>query len=124
MVTGKCLVIYNTTGCPWCKLNVRKYINLRTASGKIKGHDTNFRLKTGCDCLAVHVRKIGIYESSECTISQIPNSTMDKEHLLHCPKLDTDQQVLKNTHQTLLGCLSDNFSTIYHRNNNNINAIY
>jgi len=22
---------------------------------------------------------------------------MDEEHLLHCPKLDTDQQVLKNT---------------------------
>jgi hypothetical protein len=27
----------------------------------------------------------------------MPNSTMDKEHLLHCPSLDTDQQVLKNT---------------------------
>jgi hypothetical protein len=25
------------------------------------------------------------------------NSTIDEEHLLHCPKLDTDQQVLKNT---------------------------
>ena len=22
---------------------------------------------------------------------------MDEEHLLHCPKLDTDKQVLKNT---------------------------
>jgi hypothetical protein len=27
----------------------------------------------------------------------MPNSTKDEEHLLHCPKLDTDQQVLKNT---------------------------
>jgi hypothetical protein len=27
----------------------------------------------------------------------MPNSTMDEEHLLYCPKLDTDQQVLKNT---------------------------
>jgi len=27
----------------------------------------------------------------------MPNSTTDKKHLLHCPKLDTDQQVLKNT---------------------------
>jgi len=26
----------------------------------------------------------------------MPNSTMDKEHLLHCPKFDTDQEVLKN----------------------------
>jgi hypothetical protein len=24
------------------------------------------------------------------------NSTMDEENLLYCPKLDTDQQVLKN----------------------------
>jgi hypothetical protein len=57
----------------------------------------NFRLKMGHDCLAAHLRKIGIYESTECTICQLPNSTIDKEHLLHCPSLDTDQQVLKNT---------------------------
>jgi len=57
----------------------------------------NFRLKTGHDCLAVHLRKISIYESSVCTICQMLNSTMHEEHLLHCPKLDTDQQVLKNT---------------------------
>ena len=57
----------------------------------------NFRLKTGHDCLAAHVRKIGIYESRECTICQMPNSTMDEEHLLRCPKLDTDWQVFKNT---------------------------
>jgi hypothetical protein len=30
-----------------------------------------------------HLRKIGIYESSDCKLH-------------HCPKLDTDQQVLKN----------------------------
>jgi hypothetical protein len=57
----------------------------------------NFRLNTGHNCLATHLRKISIYESSECTICQIPNSTMDEEHLLYCPKLNTDQQVLKNT---------------------------
>jgi head-tail adaptor len=28
----------------------------------------NFRLRTGHDCLAAHLRKTGIYESSECTI--------------------------------------------------------
>jgi hypothetical protein len=27
----------------------------------------------------------------------MPNSTMDEEHPLYCLKLDTDQQVLKNT---------------------------
>ena len=57
----------------------------------------NFGLKTGHDCLAAHLGKSGIYETSKCIICQMPNSTMDKEHLLHCPNLDTDQQVLKNT---------------------------
>jgi len=38
----------------------------------------NFRLKTGHDCLAAHLRKIGIYESSVCTICQMSNSTTDK----------------------------------------------
>jgi len=27
----------------------------------------------------------------------MPDSNMDKEHTLHCPKHDTDQQVLKKT---------------------------
>ena len=36
----------------------------------------SFRLKTGHDCLAAHLRKIGIYESSGCPICQMPNSTM------------------------------------------------
>jgi len=44
-----------------------------------------------------HLRKTGMYESSECTICHLPDSTTDKEHLLYCPKLDTDQQPLKNT---------------------------
>jgi hypothetical protein len=57
---------------------------------------TNFRLKTRHDCLANHLRKTGIYRSSECTICQTPNSTTDKEQLLCCPNFDTDQQVLKN----------------------------
>jgi len=43
---------------------------------------TNFRLKIGHDCLAANIRKIGIYESSECKICQMPNSIMDAEHLL------------------------------------------
>jgi hypothetical protein len=61
-----------------------------------KETEVNFRLKIGNDCLAAHLRKIGIYESSECTICQTPNSVMDAEHLLHCPKFDTDQQVPNN----------------------------
>ena len=40
---------------------------------------------------------MGIYKSSECKICQMPNSTMDEEHPLHCTELNMDQQVLKNT---------------------------
>jgi hypothetical protein len=40
------------------------------------------------------------------TNTLMPHCTLEKEHLLHCPKLDTDQQVLKNTIK-LLGCQSD-----------------
>jgi len=58
---------------------------------------STFRIKTGCDCLAAYLRKTGIHESSECTIYQMPNSTMDEEHLLHCSKRNTDKHVLKNT---------------------------
>ena len=37
----------------------------------------------------------------------MPNSTMDEEHLLYCPKLDTKQTTAQEHHQTLLGCQSD-----------------
>jgi len=47
----------------------------------------NFRLNTGYNCLAARIRKLRIHESSECTISHMSNSTMDEEHLLHCPNL-------------------------------------
>jgi hypothetical protein len=57
----------------------------------------NFRLQTGHDCLTAHLREIGMYESSECTICQMPDSAIDKEHVVYCHKLDTMQQVLKKT---------------------------
>ena len=57
----------------------------------------NFRLKTRYGCLKTHLRKTGMYESSEYTICQMLNSTMDKEYLLCCLNLNTDQQELKNT---------------------------
>ena len=57
----------------------------------------NFRLKIGHDCLAAHLKKTDMYESNEFTVCQMPNSSMDEEHLLLCPKLDTNEQVLKNT---------------------------
>jgi hypothetical protein len=54
----------------------------------------NFRLKTVHDSQAVHLRKIGIHKSRECTICQMPNSTMDE---VHCPKFDTDQNKCSRT---------------------------
>jgi len=36
----------------------------------------------------------------------MPNSTMDEEHLLHCPKLNANQQMFRNTIKQL-GCQSD-----------------
>jgi hypothetical protein len=53
------------------------------------------RLQTGQGWLADLLQKIGICESSEFTIRHVPNCTTDKEQLLHCPDLDTDQKVLK-----------------------------
>jgi hypothetical protein len=38
----------------------------------------NFRLQTGHDCLAAHLRMTGICDSSDCTIRQMPNSAMDE----------------------------------------------
>jgi len=66
---------------------------------------SNFRLETAHDCLTAHLRKIGMYKSSECTICQLQKSSMDKEHLLYCLKLDTMQKVLKNI-MKLLECQS------------------
>ena len=47
----------------------------------------NFRLNTGHDCLAAHLHRIKIFSHKHCTICKQKNSTMDKEHLLKCPKL-------------------------------------
>jgi len=49
---------------------------------------TNFRLKTGHDCLAAHLYRIKISSHNYCTICKQKNTIMDKEHLLKCPKLD------------------------------------
>jgi len=61
----------------------KKQIDIHKIWAEYKGKPrkevvANFRLKTGHDRLAAHLRKIGIYESSECTICQMPNSTMNK----------------------------------------------
>jgi hypothetical protein len=47
----------------------------------------NFRLNTCHDCLAAHLHRINIFGRKYCTICKQKNTTMDKEHLLKCPKL-------------------------------------
>jgi len=45
-------------------------------------------LNTGHDCLAAHLHSIKIFSHNYCTICKLKNTTMDKNHLLVCPKLD------------------------------------
>jgi hypothetical protein len=47
-----------------------------------------FRLDTGHDCLAAHLHRIKIFSHNHCTLCKQKNTTMDKDHLLQCPKLD------------------------------------
>ena len=48
----------------------------------------NFWLNTGHDCLAAHLYRIKIFSCNYCTICKLKNTTMDKDHLLVCTKLD------------------------------------
>jgi len=48
----------------------------------------NFWLNTGHDCLAAHLHRIKIFSHNYCTICKLKNTTVDKDHLLVCPKLD------------------------------------
>lgn len=50
----------------------------------------NFRLKTGHDCLALHLSRIGILTSSLCPICK--TDVMNGNHLLVCPDLDPTLQ--------------------------------
>jgi len=48
----------------------------------------NFQLNTDHDCLAAHLRRIKILSHNYCTICKLKKTTMDKDHLHVCPKLD------------------------------------
>jgi hypothetical protein len=48
----------------------------------------NFRLNTGHDCLAAHLHRLKIYSHNHCIICKQKNITMDRDHLLVCPKLN------------------------------------
>jgi len=54
----------------------------------------NFQLNTGHDCLAAHLHRIKILSHNYCTICKLQNITMDKDHLLECPKLDHNSKEL------------------------------
>jgi ribonuclease HI len=53
-----------------------------------------FRLNTGHDCLAAHLYHIKILSHNHCTLCKQKNTTMDKDHLLQCPKLDHNSKEL------------------------------
>ena len=55
----------------------------------------NFRLNTGHNCLAAHLHRIKIFSHNCCTICKVKNTTMDKDHLLLCPKLDHTSKLSK-----------------------------
>jgi hypothetical protein len=57
---------------------------------------SNFQLNTGHGCLAAHIHRIKILSHKYCTICKLKNTTMDKDHLLVCPKLDHTSKELSN----------------------------
>jgi hypothetical protein len=48
----------------------------------------NFWLNTGHDCLAAHLHRLKIYSHNHCIMCELKNTTMDRDHLLVCLKLD------------------------------------
>jgi hypothetical protein len=60
-----------------------------------KGHKeavAKFRLMSGHYCLAHHLHKTGVYQTSMCVLFNNPEDVMDSEHLLHCPTLNHEAQ--------------------------------
>ena len=53
-----------------------------------------FRLNTGHDCLAANLYRIKILSHNHCTLCKQKYTTMDKDHLLQCPKLDHNSKEL------------------------------
>jgi len=54
----------------------------------------NFWLIAGHNSLAAHLHRIKILSHNHCTICKLKNTTMDKDHLLECPKLDYNSKEL------------------------------
>jgi hypothetical protein len=85
-----------------CLLEIQSSIKIRkkyytTENNKNKPRKqaaAHFRLNTGHDCLAAHLHRIKIFSHNYCTICKLKNTTMDKHHLLVCPKLDRTSKEL------------------------------
>jgi hypothetical protein len=77
----------------WASSNKTQWQNIKSTwknnKNKPRNHAVaNFQLNTGHDCLAAHLHHIKIFNHNYCTICQLVNTIMDKDHLLECPKLD------------------------------------
>ncbi|VDO07970.1 unnamed protein product [Rodentolepis nana] len=47
-----------------------------------------FRLRTGHDCLAKHLHRLGVYTQPTCPLCNL-HEEMEKTHLIRCPALKT-----------------------------------
>ncbi|VDO04507.1 unnamed protein product [Rodentolepis nana] len=47
-----------------------------------------FRLRTGQDCLAKHLQRLGVYTQPTCPLCDLQEE-MEKTHLIRCPALKT-----------------------------------
>jgi hypothetical protein len=57
---------------------------------------SKFRLMSGHDCLAHHLHKSGIYQTSRCVLCNNPDDVTNSEYLLHCPTLNHEAQQTKD----------------------------
>ncbi|VDO07611.1 unnamed protein product [Rodentolepis nana] len=64
-----------------------------------------FRLRTGHDCLAKHLHRLGVYTQPTCPLSNLQEE-MEKTHLIRCPalKTTTESQKYREARRRLMNC--------------------
>jgi hypothetical protein len=83
-------MITKISGKQWANIHLDWPLNSKMPQ---KEAVARFRLKTGHNCLAVHLHKIKVYSSDECTLCRIQGTSMKADHLLTCRKLDSSAQI-------------------------------
>ncbi|VDO02791.1 unnamed protein product [Rodentolepis nana] len=64
-----------------------------------------FRLRTGHDCLAKHLHRLGLYTQPTCPLCNLQEE-MEKTHLIQCPalKTKTESQRYWEARRQLMNC--------------------